>query len=532
MGALEKYVDGSKREEALEWKGRCKRAIRLSNDGRFEEALVLCQQNLDWSLENLGTDHNCTVSDQEALAQVFYSLKRFKEARELDRAALDTRIRVEGVDPPTKELLELKLNLAQDHVALKSFRLAADHYESVYNHYKSRDNLDVQVLKIAYDLAACWHHLKQYKKSKDLNEWVLEKRIELQASDDQINLSREAIKQNLKKIESVKKEKAAERQKAAEEAEKKAREAKRREAGRLEQERKAAEIRSAKDNMEREAKQQQSKEDAEKKRLEEVEARALERERLAKEARVKERAERAAAEEKARIEKTKARRDQAKKDALAHLESSQHQPGSKNEEPTSPIPIPSINVQKPDQRPSSAPKHNSGFEKWKNEASTDKSSSNKNKTSRPRSSSQDNRDATNHIQFRHISRVDLLSQFGSAQAGSTSGSDVGESDQPSRPPQRKPKPLQENTWKEPPPQQKPQSPSLKPDAAVKSTSDLNRSRSLNNRKDKEAPPTRARSVSANSGKNRGSSPDGKKKKADRYYSQLFDAKGGKDDEDR
>ncbi|PVH73169.1 subtilisin-like protein [Cadophora sp. DSE1049] len=560
MGALDKYVDGSKREEALKWKERCKRAIRLSDDGKFEEALVLCQQNLDWSLENLGTDHNCTVSDQEALAQAFYSLKRFKEARKLDQAALDTRIRIEGVDPPSKELLEVKLNLAQDHVALKNFKSAAKLYESVY---KSYEDVDIQVLKIAYDLAACWHHSRLYKKSKELNEWVLEKRIELHASDEQVALSKEAIKQNSKKIESVKKERAAERQKAAEEAEKKAKEAERREARKVEQERKAAqkseaEARRVVDTrstegrvtMEKGSDQKQSKEEIEAKRLEEVEARALERERLAREVRVKERAERAAADEKARIEKTQARREQARKDAMAQFGSSQPQQGSpkwKNEEPSSPIPIPSINVQKPDQRPSSAPKHNSGFsknyEEWKDGLETNT------KKPRPRSNSQENRNPTDRIPYRHISRVDLLSQFGSSQAGSTSGSEVGESDKPSRlppegqpwvgtMPQRKPKPVSNDTKKESSPQRNSPSPSLKPDIAAKSNLDLSRSQSLNSRKDKGSVPDQPRSgtdqprsVSANPGKKRGTSLDRNRNKAEQYYSQLFDAKGGKDDDD-
>ncbi|KAH7378165.1 hypothetical protein BKA64DRAFT_251663 [Cadophora sp. MPI-SDFR-AT-0126] len=549
MGALDKYVDGSKREEGLKWKERCRIAIRLSDEGRFEEALILCQQNLDWSLENLGTDHNCTVSDQEALAQVFYSLGRFKEARKLDQAALDTRIRVEGVDPPSKGLQEVRLNLAQDHVALKNFKSAAKLYESVY---KSYQDVDIQVLKIAYDLAACWHHSRLYKKSKELNEWVLEKRIELHASDEQITLSREAIKQNLKKIESVRKERAAERQKAAEEAEKEAKEAARKEARRAEQERKAAERSNSeskgatetrpteeKSAMEKGSDQKKSKEETEKKRLEEVEARALERERLAREARVKERAERAAAEEKARIEKNQARREQARKDAIAQFGTPQPQqksPKWKHDEPSSPIPIPSITVQKPDQRPSSAPKHSSGFSKnedWKDGLQADT------KKARPRSSSQNNRDTTDRIHFRHISRIDLLSQIG--QAGSASGSEIGDSDELSKlpregkqwsatMPQRK-KAEQSDSKKESSAQQESPSPSLKPDPAVKSSPDLSRSRSLNNRKDKEAPPARARSVSANSGQKRGSSPDGKKKKAEQYYSQLFDAKGGKDDED-
>ncbi|KAK0115755.1 hypothetical protein ONS95_012808 [Cadophora gregata] len=554
MGALDKYVDGSKREEALKWKERCRKAIRLSEDGKFEEALVLCQLNLDWSLEVLGPDHNCTVSDQEALAQALYSLKRFKEARRLDQAALDTRIRVEGGDPPSKELLEVKLNLAQDHVALKNFKSAAKLYEEVY---KSYEDVDIQVLKIAYDLAACWHHSRLYRKSKELNEWVLERRLELHASDEQISMSREAIKQNLKRIESGKKEKAAEKQKAAEEAERIRKEAEKGEARKMEQKRKAvekAEVDAKKSAgtspikekvaMEKVSDQNKSKEDAEKKRLEEVEARALERERLAKELRIKERAERAAAEEKARIEKTQARREQAREDVmiqLGHSPSQQGGPTSKNEEPSSPIPIPSINVQKPEQRPSSAPKHSSGLEKWKDglEANTGKLKSNGNVTPRPRSNSQETRDPTDRIPFRHISRNDLLSQFGSAQAGSTSGSEVGESEKPLRKPSRQPLPppqkpwfakLDSNTAKQETPEQKPLSPSLKPDPAAKSSPDLSRSRSLNSRKDKGPGTGEVRSASANPGKKRGSSPDGGKK-VQQYYSQLFDAKGGKEDDD-
>ncbi|KAL5319282.1 hypothetical protein ACEPPN_012332 [Leptodophora sp. 'Broadleaf-Isolate-01'] len=559
MGALDKYVDGSKRDEALRWKERYEKANKLADEGKFDEAVILCQQNLDWSLKTLGTKHNCTVSDQEALAQAFYSVKNFEEARKLDLAALTTRILVEGTDPPSKELLEVQLNLAQDYVGLKEYKEAAKIYEDVYKGYK--DN-DIQALKIAYDLAACWHHLRDYAKSRDLNQLVLEQRIKLGASEEQIAQSREALKQNLKRIEAVgKKEEAAEKKKAEEEAEKKEKKEKASLARKPEHEGKAAEKSESETKTTAKMKategektetkaadQRKANEAAEKKRLEEVEARALERERLAKETRFRERAEKSSAALKARMEEVEADRAISREFAKASREWGVEQKPIRwkmvdPHAPSSPIPIPMINVEKPQQKRWSAPKSDVNF---LGGPSPGIPSSNNQSISRPRARSQDARDTTEKIQFRHISRSDIFSQLGSVQAGSSS-SEVGDKSLPmpgswvpskpaqegqsqfgTAPPRRQNK-TPENSKKEP--DQKAPSPALKPEQAFKSTPDLSRSRSLNNRKEKEAVPARAKSVSVTPVEKRAKSLETEQSTGEQHYSQLFDAKGGKNDDD-
>ncbi|KAG4434252.1 hypothetical protein IFR05_010271 [Cadophora sp. M221] len=556
MGALDKYVDGSKRAEALKWKERYEKANKLADEGKFEEALVLCQQNLDWSLKTLGTNHNCTVSDQEALALAFYSVKNFEEARKLDLAALTTRILVEGTDPPSKELIEVQLNLAQDYVGLKKYKEAANVYEDVYKSYKYTD---IQVLKIAYDLAACWHHLRDYAKSRDLNQLVLDQRIKFGASEEQISQSREALKQNLRKIEGVKKRKEAEEKKKADkEAQKKEKatlarklERDRKAAEKSEFEAKQAEKMKATEGEKTELKtveQKKAKEAVEKKRLEEVEARALERERLAKEARSKERAEKLSAAWKASMEEAEAGRAVDRESVKASREWKAEQKPIRwktadPQAPSSPIRVPMINVQKPQQERWSAPKSDVNFLEG---PSPGIPISNGQSISRRRASSQDSRGTTEKIQFRHIARSDIFSQLGSVQT-SLSGSEVGDkalsmlgSWVPSKPaledqsgigtvPPRRPNKTPENPKKEP--DQKPPSPSLKPEQTFKSTPDLSRSRSLNNRKEKETIPVRAKSVSAAPGEKRPKSSNTGKTTGDQHYSQLFDAKGGKDDED-
>ncbi|KAH7309953.1 hypothetical protein BKA65DRAFT_485176 [Rhexocercosporidium sp. MPI-PUGE-AT-0058] len=566
MGRLDKYVDGSKREDALKWKARYEIANRLADEGKLEEAVVLCQQNLDWSLKTLGTNHNCTVSDQEALAQAFYSVKNFEEARKLDLAALTTRILVEGTDPPSKELLEVQLSLAQDYVGLKKYKEAARIYEDVY---KSYTNDDIQALKIAYDLAACWHHLREYVKSQDLNKWVLERRIKCGASEYQITQSKEALKKNSKKIESVKKKKEAAEKKKAEEAKRKEKSAKEREAQRLEQQRrsverleskaKAAAKMKATEEKESESKaadQKKSNEEMERKRLEEVEARALERERLAKEARFKERAEKSKEARQARMKQVEADRAVSREFAKASREekSEQNPIRRKSDNPQAPsspipIPVPMINVQKPQQERRSAPKSDVSFLEG---PSPGLPMSNGQSNRRPRASSQDSRDMTEKtekIHFRHISRSDIFSQLGSVQ-GASSSSEAGDlahpipgswvSDNPARdrqsrsvrvPPQRQYK-MPETPEKAPRQVRKSPSPSLKPDKTSTSPPGLSRSRSLNNGKDKEVtPPTRAKSVSVSPGEKRAPSPNTKATPAKQKYSQLFDAKRGKADED-
>ncbi len=246
MGVLEKFVDGSKRAESDKWKERHQKAQKLADNGQLEEAVVLFRQNLDWSLETLGRDHDSTVFDQETLAYALYELRKYEEARKLDEAALNTRIRVEGTNPPSKQLLEVQVNLAKDYVGLKKHKKAVELFQKTYDTFKEDS---IEALKIKYDVAACWHNLGEYENSRKLNQEVLDARIQLKAPKAQITLSEEALKQNMKRIDSARKKKevaekkAAEKVAAAMEAERRANEKK--EADQRESDRKAAENQKA-----------------------------------------------------------------------------------------------------------------------------------------------------------------------------------------------------------------------------------------------------------------------------------------------
>ncbi|KAL2067620.1 hypothetical protein VTL71DRAFT_15716 [Oculimacula yallundae] len=607
MGALEKYVDGSKREEALRSKERHETANKLMDEGKFDDAIILYQENLNWSLETLGKNHNCTVSDQEALAQAFYSARNFEEARKLDQAALSTRVLIEGTNPPSKELLEVQLSLAQDNVGLKKYREAAKIYADVYKRYKDDD---IQGLKVGYDLAACWHHSRNYEKSQDLNQKILQQRIKIGASEEQIAQSIEALKQNLKKIESARKKKEALEKKAAEKSEN----MKSTEKTEISQQEKSRETASqansevqtdleAKATKDTQAEMMKDKDEKGENGLGEVEARALERKRLARESRIIERKEKWEKRENRNENKARSLRKDVHTEATkeaneipsegvegrAPLKSKEFMKdfrsyGNFNDDFKSvaqeqwPVSKSTDRLKEPDSEHMNDKQGNSrrrasshsyqpprrpmvpelgtnqhySDEVWLSGRKTYTpennplpfSASSKNaKTSHLRSSSQDSRDAKDKIQFRHVSISDMFQQLKSAQGSSNNTGDeipfsvpglvVSDDTSIQQPalidmPQR-PKTgtfvvsrclaLQVPT------------PSVKPGQSVKPPPDLSRSRSVNNPKEKNVISARSKSVSPTTGQKNPTRKFNVKPKVEIHQSQLFDAKGGKDDDD-
>ena len=199
MGKLEGAIPEAKRAGFEAHKKREKEGYKLAKENKVAEAVVLFRENLEWSKKELGRQHAATVHDKETLAFYLNDLKQYKEASELDGQALATRTKIEGITPPSIELLETQLNLANDFFRLKDVKRAAEVYEKNYELRQKtpglgKDNPDT--LRVGYDLAACWYRLRELKKSKVLNSEVLNARIRNRGAgctDTQITWSREAL---------------------------------------------------------------------------------------------------------------------------------------------------------------------------------------------------------------------------------------------------------------------------------------------------------------------------------------------------
>jgi hypothetical protein len=102
MGALNNHIEPSKAKGFKSRVTKDGRARSLFGKDEFKSAVVLFRENLAWSLENLGEEHDATVYDQEILASTLNELQQYEEAKNLNKKSLDTRLRVNGVSPPSK----------------------------------------------------------------------------------------------------------------------------------------------------------------------------------------------------------------------------------------------------------------------------------------------------------------------------------------------------------------------------------------------------------------------------------------------
>ncbi|KUJ11430.1 uncharacterized protein LY89DRAFT_594180, partial [Mollisia scopiformis] len=204
MGALNKVIAVSKLKEFEARKQRHDTAQTYVDEGKLYRAVKLFRENLSWSLANFEQDHATTVYDQETLAFAVSELGHlnetknravhdkeakkkiqalYEEARDLDQKALETRTRVEGTSPPSKDLLETQRNLANDYVSLEDYKKAAELFLKNFEARRVHPELgedDDMTLRTGHDLAGCWHRQGNYQKAKALNTKILEARIRLQ----------------------------------------------------------------------------------------------------------------------------------------------------------------------------------------------------------------------------------------------------------------------------------------------------------------------------------------------------------------
>ncbi|KAJ7827164.1 hypothetical protein B0H14DRAFT_2517149 [Mycena olivaceomarginata] len=152
------------------------------DSGRFKEAGLIMDIQLEQNRKGLGADHPETLQAMAGLAATYRQLGRYQEAEPLEGTVLEKRKTLLGADHP--DTLGAMANLAATYHQLGRYQEAEPLEGTVLEKRKTLLGADhPDTLGAMANLAATYHQLGRYQEAEPLEGTVLEKRKTLLGAD-------------------------------------------------------------------------------------------------------------------------------------------------------------------------------------------------------------------------------------------------------------------------------------------------------------------------------------------------------------